>query len=702
MECRVCWGYVTPASVLCTLGARSRNQEPERSREETECTATTHEKAARHPLNHNGQWRRYLVRHLKWILLVVQKFASRKHPDDGWIQWLKSSAPTDNAVTECKGVRETGATREKSTEERAVNVHRVSYGTAVVVMIRLLASYLANRVHFLAWTFPDVRMWESCRVMPLVGRFSRGIRLPPSFHTGTAPYSPLRPHQLSTPRCFLSGRTSTWVFSECSHSMNINCEYEGLPFDVNDHGAVNLHYRLLGEESFSRNDDQLWGSMVVACRGAALFSTKSMLRIDQWRSVQSFHQSLAAPPAPFAPPVPPAPHVPPDPLAPPAPPHTVCTRADIDLDSAAAAPRRRRIYVCTYTYKPSPRGTLLRRRTDITPADLEHFSAFETEKRWSEKGDTATSIKCAIAAKRKAPNWRAVQCITRHPPRRAGFDFRRGRSPDILTWDNRGGRCHWSAKRRLRVQQVGLVPTTGLLSERDALSRLGAHSHRRASTAGAAVRDCPALTTPLYAVHEPAKVIEVSMKQRRNERAGKTGDPEETRRPTALSGTIPTCEDPGVARPGIGHGSLCWEASRLTAQPPQPLSELYIDMVSGLMQGRGIRQCQQQSSPRYPHAKTWVIPPGIEAVPLLIQRSASVLDDVIRAVLPIPQPAKVCYNPGTRLTHVFVQVLPEASLLHASMEQRRNERVEKREIPEKTRRPNGIVRHTFPTCENLE
>ncbi|KAJ8898461.1 hypothetical protein PR048_003821 [Dryococelus australis] len=43
--------------------------------------------------------------------------------------------------------------------------------------------------------------------------------------------------------------------------------------------------------------------------------------------------------------------------------------------------------------------------------------------------------------------------------------------------------------------------------------------------------------------------------------------PEKTRRPTASSGTIPTCEK-SVTRPGIEPGSPWWEAARLTAQPP--------------------------------------------------------------------------------------------------------------------------------------
>ncbi|KAJ8890010.1 hypothetical protein PR048_009515 [Dryococelus australis] len=41
------------------------------------------------------------------------------------------------------------------------------------------------------------------------------------------------------------------------------------------------------------------------------------------------------------------------------------------------------------------------------------------------------------------------------------------------------------------------------------------------------------------------------MQQRRNEWARETEDPEKTRRPAASSETIPTCENPGVTRPGI-------------------------------------------------------------------------------------------------------------------------------------------------------
>ncbi|KAJ8877818.1 hypothetical protein PR048_022276 [Dryococelus australis] len=44
--------------------------------------------------------------------------------------------------------------------------------------------------------------------------------------------------------------------------------------------------------------------------------------------------------------------------------------------------------------------------------------------------------------------------------------------------------------------------------------------------------------------------------------------PEKTRRSKALSGTIPTCENPGVTLLGIESGSRRWRTSRLTARPP--------------------------------------------------------------------------------------------------------------------------------------
>ncbi|KAJ8894236.1 hypothetical protein PR048_006848 [Dryococelus australis] len=73
---------------------------------------------------------------------------------------------------------------------------------------------------------------------------------------------------------------------------------------------------------------------------------------------------------------------------------------------------------------------------------------------------------------------------------------------------------------------------------------------------------------------EPMRVTEVSMEWRRNGGRGEREFPQKARLPAASSGTIPTCENPGVARPGIEPNSPGWEASSLTAQPPRPQSPL--------------------------------------------------------------------------------------------------------------------------------
>ncbi|KAJ8882788.1 hypothetical protein PR048_014602 [Dryococelus australis] len=57
-------------------------------------------------------------------------------------------------------------------------------------------------------------------------------------------------------------------------------------------------------------------------------------------------------------------------------------------------------------------------------------------------------------------------------------------------------------------------------------------------------------TTP----RSPMRVIEISMEQRRNKRAGNRKIPEKTRRPATSSGTIPTCKIPGATPPEIKPG----------------------------------------------------------------------------------------------------------------------------------------------------
>ncbi|KAJ8872053.1 hypothetical protein PR048_025654 [Dryococelus australis] len=58
--------------------------------------------------------------------------------------------------------------------------------------------------------------------------------------------------------------------------------------------------------------------------------------------------------------------------------------------------------------------------------------------------------------------------------------------------------------------------------------------------------------------------------ERRNARAGGTGDPEKTRRPAASSGTIATCANLEAIWPGIEPSLPRWEASSLTTTPRGP------------------------------------------------------------------------------------------------------------------------------------
>ncbi|KAJ8886293.1 hypothetical protein PR048_012503 [Dryococelus australis] len=55
--------------------------------------------------------------------------------------------------------------------------------------------------------------------------------------------------------------------------------------------------------------------------------------------------------------------------------------------------------------------------------------------------------------------------------------------------------------------------------------------------------------------------------------------PEKAHRPTASSGTIPTCEYP-VTRQGTEPGSPWWEVSVLIAQPPRPYGSRALRLVA--------------------------------------------------------------------------------------------------------------------------
>ncbi|KAJ8883372.1 hypothetical protein PR048_015215 [Dryococelus australis] len=53
---------------------------------------------------------------------------------------------------------------------------------------------------------------------------------------------------------------------------------------------------------------------------------------------------------------------------------------------------------------------------------------------------------------------------------------------------------------------------------------------------------------------------------------------EKTRRPAPSFGTIPKCENPGVARPGIELGSPWWRSCKLAAHLPHPLNSVRVCM----------------------------------------------------------------------------------------------------------------------------
>ncbi|KAJ8878483.1 hypothetical protein PR048_019061 [Dryococelus australis] len=74
---------------------------------------------------------------------------------------------------------------------------------------------------------------------------------------------------------------------------------------------------------------------------------------------------------------------------------------------------------------------------------------------------------------------------------------------------------------------------------------------------------------PCIYLRDSQRVIEVSMEQRRNERAGETGDPRENLPTNDIVPHDAHLRESGMSRPEIQPGLPWWEASRLTAQPPR-------------------------------------------------------------------------------------------------------------------------------------
>ncbi|KAJ8893579.1 hypothetical protein PR048_006179 [Dryococelus australis] len=133
--------------------------------------------------------------------------------------------------------------------------------------------------------------------------------------------------------------------------------------------------------------------------------------------------------------------------------------------------------------------------------------------------------------------------LTRHGqhysmPRGTGFNLWTGRSR-IFTSGNRFGLCRWSADFLWDFQ----IPPF--------------------------LHSSIAPFSPHFTLIGSQDLF-VRLEQHQNARVEEREIPEKTHRPMAWSGMIPTCKNLGVTQPGFESGSVYWEVSSLTAQPPQP------------------------------------------------------------------------------------------------------------------------------------
>ncbi|KAJ8881214.1 hypothetical protein PR048_017688 [Dryococelus australis] len=104
-------------------------------------------------------------------------------------------------------------------------------------------------------------------------------------------------------------------------------------------------------------------------------------------------------------------------------------------------------------------------------------------------------------------------------------------------------------------------------------------------------------------VLEGGRDLDGSMEQRRNERAGETGDPREN---PPTNGIVRQKSE--VTRPGIEPGSPWWEASGLTARPPWPHMEpTYYDTRAEIL-----LRSDRGANPRPSDYKTATLPSSYE------------------------------------------------------------------------------------------
>ncbi|KAJ8898557.1 hypothetical protein PR048_003917 [Dryococelus australis] len=168
----------------------------------------------------------------------------------------------------------------------------------------------------------------------------------------------------------------------------------------------------------------------------------------------------------------------------------------------------------------------------------------------------------------KRPRWCSGQSLTNR------VRFPAGLFP-YFACGNRAGRCNWSAgflgdfpfSPLLHSSTAPYSPRFTLMDSQDLDVKSPKDRKSCEETCIAAERDWTAMASDWGHDYLPEWENGVAPECKGG---GKREIPEKTCRSATSSDKIPTCENPGVTRPGIELGSPWWEASMPTAQPQQP------------------------------------------------------------------------------------------------------------------------------------
>ncbi|KAJ8871023.1 hypothetical protein PR048_027326 [Dryococelus australis] len=195
------------------------------------------------------------------------------------------------------------------------------------------------------------------------------------------------------------------------------------------------------------------------------------------------------------------------------------------------------------------------------------------------------------------------------------------------------------------------------------------------------------------------RVIEVNMERRRNGGAGKWEISEKTRRPTASSGTVPTCENP-VTRPGIEPGSPWWEASVLIAQPPSLITSVYA--TSPATRPRYATDRTRYDTAQLPAYLSYL--PACRPSTLCTVTESAIGADCVHANCPFCAVVIIFFRrPGQfRKTDIFARSVRRSAFLSVARPRilkKSLSNLPQREIPEKTHQP-AASSSAIPTCEN--